>query len=101
VGDSSVTTPIQESLDIRNLSPAEHWVDTGYTSAEALQKSREVFGINLIGPTRLDTSWQAKQTRKGFAAGDFMVNWDKKQATCPAGKPASTGNPPRMCAEIM
>lgn len=52
-----MTIPIQEALDTKDLVPTEHLVDTGYISAEALQKSQEVFGINLIGPTRLDTSW--------------------------------------------
>jgi transposase len=42
------------------------------------------YGIDLVGPTRADYKWQARQ-KTGFEAGQFQINWQAEQATCPEG----------------
>ena len=55
-------------------------------------ESRQEFDIDLIGPTRPDYRWQAK-AGAGFAAENFAVDWETRQATCPAGKCSSSWTP--------
>jgi transposase len=86
IADGRMTTPIHEALQAKDLLPTDHLVDTGYLDAELLVTSQQSFGVNLVGPTMLDTGWQARQAQGGFAAEAFKVDWDHKQATCPAGK---------------
>lgn len=57
--DASVLKAIQEDLSTRDLTPKSHWVDGGYPNVDVLLSSQEK-GIDLIGPMRPDTSWQAK-----------------------------------------
>jgi transposase len=83
--DSRMITPIHEALQRKDLLPLDHLVDTGYLDAELLATTPEKYGVNLVGPTRRDTGWQARQGGHGFAATDFQVDWDKQQAICPAG----------------
>jgi hypothetical protein len=47
--------------------------------------SREGYGVELVGPTRADYHWQARQ-KTGFAAQYFQHDWDAQRATCPAGR---------------
>ena len=54
--DGDMTTPIHEALQTRDLLPADHLVDTAYIDAELLVSSQESYGVNLVGPTRIDTS---------------------------------------------
>jgi len=43
-------------------------------------------GVNLVGPTRHDTRWQARQDDNRFTAQDFKLDYELQQAICPAGK---------------
>ena len=86
IADGDMTTPIHAALQAKDLLPGDHLVDTGYLDAELLVTSQQSFGVNLVGPTRLDTGWQTRQEEGGFAAENFKVDWERKQATCPAGK---------------
>ncbi|WP_406428423.1 transposase [Streptomyces sp. NBC_00147] len=45
----------------------------------------------MVTPVLLDTFRQAK-AQQGFAAHDFTIGWDRKQAICPAGKTSTTWN---------
>ena len=69
-------------LKQKELLPQQHIVDTGYVDAQLLHSSQQDFDIDLVGPTRPDVKWQA-QENKGFAAGQFQIDWQKEQATCP------------------
>jgi len=91
--DGDMTMPIHEALQTRDLLPADHLVDTAYIDAELLVSSQESYGVNLVGPTRIDTSWQARQVESGFAAENFKVDWEKQQATCPMGKTSQYWQP--------
>lgn len=84
--DGKVTTAIHAGLQTQNLLPADHIVDTAYLDADLLVTSQQEYGVNLVGPTRQDTGWQARQEGNGFTAQDFTLDWEHEQATCPAGK---------------
>ena len=83
--DDNMLAPIHEKLAARELLPAEHLVDKGYTSAEVLVAAQEDYGIKLVGPVAADPSWQARAAT-GFAKGQFQVDWERRVVTCPAGK---------------
>jgi transposase len=82
--DASVTTPIHEALQQKQLLPDTHLVDTGYTDAELVARSQRDFGVDLLGPMRADYHWQAR-AGEGFDAASFAIDWDAKQVTCPEG----------------
>lgn len=83
--DVEVTTEIQAGLAARGLLPAEHLVDTGYVSAQQLEASELAYGVELVGPVLLDTSWQGA-AGAGFALTHFAIDWDRRTVTCPQGK---------------
>jgi len=82
--DVICTAPIQTALIEKDLIPAEHLVDSGYVSAANLADSRRR-GIELIGPPRPNTSWQAR-TEGAYDSTQFTVDWQNCQAICPQGK---------------
>jgi len=47
-----------------------------------LVTSKEEYDIDLIGPARLDTSWQA-QSKDGFELASFTIDWQQQQVICP------------------
>jgi transposase len=83
--DFAVLPTIQDQLAERELTPAEQIVDSGYVSADHLVTSRSDHQIDLLGPVAEDHSWQA-QAANGFAAAQFVIDWDAKQAVCPQGQ---------------
>jgi transposase len=87
--DGAATPQIHAGLEQRGLLPGTHIVDTGFLDAELLVESSEHYGVDLLGPTRLDYHWQAREGA-GFDAQHFQIDWDQQHATCPAGK-ISTG----------
>jgi transposase len=84
VVDGDVTTPIHTALQGKGLLPVQHIVDTGYLSAGLLVQTQRDFGIDLLGPARVDPRWQAK-AGKGFAMDAFAIDWDAQRVTCPMG----------------
>jgi transposase len=85
VADGDATPQIHEALQAKDLLPGKHLTDTGYLDAELLVNSQKEYGVDLVGPTRLDYRWQA-QAGEGFAAGDFQVDWEVERVTCPEGR---------------
>jgi transposase len=83
--DCEVVEDIQEDLVANDLRPDIHLVDAGYVDAENLATSQLERDIDLFGPTRPDTSWQAR-TKDGFDIMQFAVDWDTQSVTCPAGR---------------
>jgi transposase len=69
-------------------------VDTHFLDAALLVESRDDYGVDLLGPTRLDYHWQS-QAGTGFDAQHLRINWDQQHATCPTGK-TSTGWTPAI-----
>jgi hypothetical protein len=87
--DETMTERIQEELHQAALAPGEHFVDAGYGSARVLVKSQERFGVEVVGPVSVDTQWQAHQP-SGSDASQFVLDWEKRQATCPQGKTSTS-----------
>jgi transposase len=94
VADGAVTSKIHAALQQRDLLPGTHIVDTGFLDADLLVESRDDYGVDLLGPTRLDYHWQAREGA-GFDVQPCQISWDQQHATCPAGK-TSTGWTPAM-----
>ena len=82
--DVSYTANIQQSLADRDLLPQRHLVDTGYVDAQLLVDSQRQHAIELFGPTRFNPGWQAREG--GYDQSRFVIDWEKKQATCPERK---------------
>jgi len=54
-------------------------------SARQLVEARERYGIDLVGPTPQDVSWQHR--REGaFGLEAFTVDWERQRVRCPAGQ---------------
>lgn len=92
VADDAVTATIHAGLAQQGLLPAQHIADTGYVNSKLFVDSRQVYGVELIGPTRADNHWQA-QMDTGFAAANFVIDWATQQATCPSGKTSASWTP--------
>jgi len=80
----AMTTPVHEALGAKDLLPGTHLVDAGYVDADLLIDAAAEHGIELVGPVRPDTSWQAK-AGQGYDVSAFVVDWDSRQAICPQG----------------
>jgi len=92
VPDAAVTATVHAMLAERDLTPAEHFVDSGYPSAELLCTSRTEHGIDLVAPLLADTSAQAR-AGNGYDRASFVFDFDAQQATCPAGQVSTLWNP--------
>jgi transposase len=83
--DDQVTEAIHHALEQKNLLPAEHLLDRGYVNTHVLMRSEQHYGVEVIGPIKVDTTWQA-QAGKGFDLSRFAINWDQQRVTCPSGQ---------------
>ena len=92
VADGDATPRVHAALAARDLLPAVHIVDTGYLDAALMVRSQSDYQIDLLGPTRADYHWQARQAT-GFAAAQFRVDWQRQEATCPAGHTSISWTP--------
>jgi transposase len=92
VADGDMTPVIHAALEKEELLPREHVVDTGYLDAALLVSSRREYGVDLVGPTRLDHHGQA-QEHTGFALEHCRIDWDKQQAACPEGHVSNSWTP--------
>jgi hypothetical protein len=93
VPDVNATTPIHQALHERDLTPGEHYLDSGYPSAQTITTALGSYGITLVTPALLDYSAQAR-AGTGFDKTAFTIDWDARQATCPQATPAHPGAPP-------
>lgn len=83
--DDNMLAVVHASLAKRDLLPSEHLVDKGYTDSHVLVDSRQGFGVEIVGPVADDPSWQAREG-EGVAKAAFLVDWERRVVTCPAGK---------------
>ena len=83
--DEQMTNPIHQALQAKNLLPKEHLLDRGYVDTNVLSDSREKHGVEVIGPIKVDTTWQA-QSQKGFDVSCFTIDWEQQKAICPNGQ---------------
>jgi transposase len=82
VTDHQMTPAIHEALADKDLTPARHYTDSGYLSAELVVSEAARHGIALIGPLLADTSAQAR-AGDGYARADFSIDYDTETVTCP------------------
>ena len=83
VPDSQMTAAVHDRLAGRGLLPAEHYVDSGYPSAELLVSSLATFGITLVTPLLADTSPQAR-AGAGFDRTAFAIDFGAPAGHLPA-----------------
>ena len=84
IQDVSMTARIQQALVDKGLPPDQHIVDSGYIDAELLATSPVDQGIDLLGPARPNSNWQAK-AGQGFDVDHFHIDWQRQQVSCPQG----------------
>jgi transposase len=92
MADDDALSAIHDDLNEKGLLPSRHLVDTGYVTAPRLFESQRDYHIDLYGPTRGDYRWQGRAAQ-GFAAQDFKLDWQRQQATCPAGHASLSWSP--------
>jgi transposase len=92
VADGAATPRVHAALAQRDRLPGVHIVDTGYLDAALLVSSRADYQVDLLGPTRADYHWQARKAT-GFAVEHFRVDWERREATCPAGHTSISWTP--------
>ena len=92
VADGAVTPQVHRALEDKKLLPRTHLVDTGFLDAALLAISRRDYRVDLVGPTRPDYKWQ-KRAGMGFEAGRFIIDWAKREATCPERRTSSSWTP--------
>jgi hypothetical protein len=92
VPDVAMTEPIHQDLARRGVPPGEHYVDSGYPSADLLVSSLTDFGVRLITPMLADTSPQAR-AGEGFDRGGFTIDWDAQTVTCPQQQASASWTP--------
>ncbi|HKM81431.1 MAG TPA: IS1182 family transposase [Candidatus Acidoferrum sp.] len=83
--DDNMVAVVHHSLERSELLPSEHLVDKGYTDSRVLVDSQQRHDVTIVGPVADDPSWQAR-SGDGFTKAQFLVDWDRRVVTCPAGK---------------
>jgi hypothetical protein len=78
----TATTDIQDKLIARGLAPGQHLMDAGYPSSANFAASARR-GVTLIAPVIATTGRNAKKGT--FTPLDFTIDWEPRQASCPAG----------------
>jgi transposase len=82
--DSEMLPIISESLKRRELKPELHTVDAGYTANTDVLMNLLDIGINVVGPAKTSSSWQAR-SENGFDQSEFRIDWDNCKVVCPNG----------------
>ena len=83
--DHHALKAIQADLAAKDLLPSQHLVDAVYVSAKRILHSRDVHGIDLIGPVHNDLSRQAR-TPGALDVAQFHIDWERQQVICPQGQ---------------
>ncbi|MEV0495751.1 transposase [Streptomyces atratus] len=94
VPDVKATAPIQQQLADRGLPPAEHYLNSGYPSAELIETARSR-GTVMVTPVLLDRSAQAK-SHIGYDKSAFRIDWKARQVRCPQGNTSTGWHPVRQ-----
>jgi hypothetical protein len=83
--DSQVLPGIHTRLHRRGLLPAEHLVDSGYTSLVHLDQAARQHEVTVTGPLPGNPTRQHRRG-EGFGRDDFHIDFDRRQVTCPQGQ---------------
>jgi transposase len=95
VPDAKLTPAIHARLATRRLLPGQHYVDSGYPSAELLVQASRTYGIALVSPLLGNPSAQAK-AGAGYDRASFEFDYDRAQARCPQGQTSTWWHPTRQ-----
>ncbi|MGW1550850.1 IS1182 family transposase [Streptomyces sp. NPDC002346] len=90
-GDSVALPGIHTRLKRRRLLPTEHLVDSGYTSVVLHDTAARAHRVTMVGPVKTDNSRQRK-TGDGFARENFIIDFDRREVTCPNGQVSGNWN---------
>jgi transposase len=90
--DGAAPPESHAALEPRGLLPGTPIVETGFLDADLCVKSRDDSGVDLLGPTRLDDHWQAREGA-GFDAQPCSIDGDQHQASGPAGQTSISWTP--------
>ena len=85
---------MHHALAQKHLLPAEHLLDRGYVDTQVLIDSETNHGLEVIGPIKVDTTWQA-QAGKGCAISCCTLDWDNQSMSPVQVKEPSMGGQPR------
>lgn len=86
--DINQTAKIHDELKAKELLPDIHLADAAFVNADLLVKTPETYGVELLGPVRVDSSWQAKEG--AYNISRFDIDWAAETMTCPQGKKSSS-----------
>ncbi|HET6518887.1 MAG TPA: IS1182 family transposase [Geminicoccaceae bacterium] len=92
VHEAKCIEAIHQALADKGLTPGEHLVDAAYIDAAMLVRGQETLAIELVGPPRPSSAWQAR-VEGGYGIDHFEIDWEHERARCPQGKPSSTWSP--------
>lgn len=79
---------IPHALEAPQVLPEMPLVEPGEVDAHELVRSRQDYESDLVGPTREDSPWQARDGTD-VEASPGAIDWQKEWATCPAGQTRS------------
>jgi transposase len=91
--DGTMTPPIEQALFERELLPAEHFVDAGYTEADWLVGSQRQRGLTVVGPVRTNGSWQ-RAPRRGMTSPSFSSTGSVSRPAAHKDSAGAAGRPP-------
>ncbi|MEU5645955.1 IS1182 family transposase [Streptomyces milbemycinicus] len=83
--DAQALPGIRTRLARRELLPAEHLVDGGYTSLVHLEQAEREHQVTVSGPLPANPTRQHRGN-EGFDRDDFRIDFDRRQVTCPRGQ---------------
>jgi transposase len=81
--DIETTDRVHDALAAKDLTPAEHLVDSAYVTAEKILDARRR-GTDLVGPVHEGNQWQSRDAG-AFDNDAFVIDWETMTATCPQG----------------
>jgi transposase len=87
--DVKVTDEIHAALARKGALPGTHYMDGGFVNADVLVNSQQTYDLKVVAPAQTDSSWQMHEST-GYAASEFIIDWEARRATCPQGQ-TSTG----------
>jgi transposase len=85
IQDAQMTEVIHTALAAKDLLPKDHLLDRGYVDTHILIDSQQQYDVEVVGPVRVDTTWQA-QAGKGFDVTCFSIDGEQHRVTCPQGQ---------------
>lgn len=86
--DVDMAGAIHAALASKALLPGEHLMDAGFIDAQLLVEAKRDLGVEVCGPVKKDSGWQA-HAGQGYSLADFTLDWESKQSICPQGQKSS------------